>query len=100
MSVPPTGAIIAARIRKEIRQFEQAEAFSERSARNPEELGIRKCLIFTRLVNAGVFIETSGNRYYLHHENLAAYQSNRRKRIIFFLLIIIGVIVFMTLISK
>ncbi|KAF0199683.1 MAG: hypothetical protein FD166_111 [Bacteroidetes bacterium] len=99
MPVPPTGAIIAARIRKSIDQFIKAEAWSERSARTPEELGVRKSLIFQRLVNAGVFVETSGNRYFLHRENLNIYQNNRRKRATIALIVIFAIIILYSLLS-
>jgi len=99
MPVPPTGAIIAARIRKSIDQFIKAEAWSERSARTPEELGVRKSLIFQRLVNAGVFVEASGNRYFLHRENLVNYQNNRRKRATIVLIAIFAIIILYSLLS-
>ncbi|MBK9356915.1 MAG: hypothetical protein IPN08_05935 [Bacteroidales bacterium] len=99
MFIPPTGAFIAARIRKNIQQFEKAEAWSDRSARKPEELGVRRGLIFQRLVNAGVFVETSGNRYFLHRENLNIYQNNRRKRAIIALIVIFAIIILSLLFS-
>jgi len=100
MSVHTAGAIVVHKINRIISYFEQAGAFTERSARTPEQLGVRTGLIFKRLVNAGVLIETSGKRYYLHRENLAAFRSNRRKRILFFLLIIIVIIAITSLISR
>lgn len=89
MPVPPAGAIVAARIKRDINRFVKAEAFSEKSARTTEELGVRKGFLFNRLVNQGVFIETSGHRYYLHLENLAAYQQSRRRRALIALAIIL-----------
>jgi hypothetical protein len=100
MSVPPTGAIIAGKINRIIGRFDQAGAFTERSARNPEELGVRKSLIFNRLVNQGVLVEVSQQRYYLHRENLAAYQVNRRKRVIIAMLFIFILIVITSLLSR
>ncbi|MFH1119045.1 MAG: hypothetical protein V1775_04425 [Bacteroidota bacterium] len=97
MPIPPTGAFIAARIRKNIHQFVKAEAWSERSARTPEELRVRKGLVFQRLVNAGVFVEASENRYFLHRENLANYQNNRRKRATIALIVIFAIIILFSL---
>ncbi|MBK6967485.1 MAG: hypothetical protein IPH20_27210 [Bacteroidales bacterium] len=100
MSVPPTGAIIAGKINRIIECFNQAGAFTERTARNTEELGIRKSLIFNRLVNQGVLVEVSQQRYFLHRENLAVYQVNRRKRVIIAMLFIFIIIVITSLLSR
>ncbi len=100
MTVPPSGAIVAGKVNRIIRCFEQTGAFSERTARNPEESGIRKDLIFNRLVRNGVLVEVSQNRYFLHRENLAIYQVNRRKRVIIALLVIFTLIVITSLLSR
>lgn len=100
MSVPPTGAIIAGKINRITGRFDQAGAFTEKSARNPEELGVRKSLIFNRLVNQGVLVEVSQQRYYLHRKNLAAYQVKRRKRAIIVLLFIFIIFVITSLLSR
>ncbi len=100
MSVPPTGAIVAGKINRTIGRFGKAGAFTELTARTPEELGVRKRLIFSRLVNQGVLIEVSQKRYYLHRENLAAHQANRRKRAIVALLFIFIIIVITSLLSR
>lgn len=100
MSIPPTGAIVAGKINRIIRCFEKAGAFTEKTARNPEELGIWKSLLFNRLVNQGVLVEASQKRYFLHRENLATYIANRRKRVIIALLFIIILLVITSLISR
>lgn len=96
----PAGAIVAGKINRTIRSFDQAGAYTERSARTPEDLGVRKGVIFNRLVNQGVLIELSLQRYFLHRENLAAYQNTRRKRAIIVFLVLFIVIVFTSLLSR
>ncbi len=100
MAVPPTGAIIAKKIKKIIRHFDEAGALTEKTARNPEELGIRKGLIFNRLVRNGVMVEGSQQRYFLNRENLAIYQANRRRRIIIAILVIFSIIVITSLLTR
>ncbi|NTW25574.1 MAG: hypothetical protein HGA37_12825, partial [Lentimicrobium sp.] len=89
----------AGKINRIIRKFEQAGAFSEKTARRPEEFRIRKSLIFRRLINQHVLVEVSLQRYYLHRENLAVYIANRRKRAIIAFLFIITLFVITILIS-
>lgn len=86
------GAIIAARIRKDIRKFEDAGAVSPATSRTTEELGVRRGLVFHRLLKRGVFIETAQNTCYLNRENLAQYHKVRRNRILVFLVLIILII--------
>ncbi len=100
MPIPPGGAYVATRTKRDINRFIKAEAFTENSARTPEELGVRSGLLFNRLVNAGVFIGTSRNRYFLHRENLAVYQRNKRKRLLIILLIIFAVTAIIALTSN
>lgn len=100
MSIPPTGAIVAGKINRIIRRFEKAGAFTEKTARNHEELGVRKSFLFNRLVNQGVLVEVSQKRYFLHREKLATYIANRRKRVIIALLFIIAILVIASLISR
>jgi len=57
--------ILAARFRI-IRAFDKADAFSESSAKNLEELGLRffAAGIFNNLEKQGIIIKTSDDKYY------------------------------------
>lgn len=88
--------MIAIKIRRIIRRFEDAQATSPRNAKTLDELGLWHSLVFTRLVNQSVFIESNPGRYFLHRVNLAIYNQRRRTRMMA-VLVMIGVILIVAL---
>jgi hypothetical protein len=76
--------LVAARFKKIVRTFIGSGTTSPGTSKTLYELSLRRGLIMKRLINSGVIIETSPERYYLHAENLAEYRKARRKRILIF----------------
>jgi hypothetical protein len=91
--------IIVAKTKKIIRSFINSGATSPAKARTTEELNIRRSGIFNRLVRRGVLVEIA-DRFYIHEQNLIAYNSRRRTIMIavlaILLLLILLDIAFMT----
>jgi len=73
--------MIAIRIRRIIRYFEQHNATTPAKAIPMEEPGRMGGRWLQRLVNSGVLIEVQPGRFYLNYENLAEFNAARRKRI-------------------
>jgi hypothetical protein len=84
--------IVAAKFRKIIRRFIDSGTTSPGTSKTWVELNLRRGLMFKRLINRGVIIETNPERYYLHLENLAEYNNRRRKLILIFLAVLIVLI--------
>ncbi|MBL7905700.1 MAG: hypothetical protein JNL22_11825 [Bacteroidales bacterium] len=100
MSSFPAGAVVALKIRKIIRAFEDAGATNPESAISPEKSGIRTSLLFHRLVANKVLVSAGNNTYYLDRENLKIYNEKRRKRFPVVLLIVLILVVLGMLYSK
>jgi hypothetical protein len=83
---------VAAKFRKIIRRFINSGATSPGTSITWVELNLRRGFILKRLINRGVIIETSPERYYLHLDNLAEYNNRRRKLILIFLAVLIVII--------
>lgn len=88
--VPPnaSGAIVAAQFRKIVRNFQTHKAYSSDTARTTDELGVRRNLIFRRLVGKGVIIESGPDKYYIDRDRLEQHVQLRRKIALFVLLAI------------
>jgi hypothetical protein len=81
--------IVAAKFKKLVNKFIDAGVTTPKAAKTLEVLNIRPGLMFKRLMNRGVIIESGPERYYLNEENLVEYHQKRRFRILIFLGIII-----------
>lgn len=86
-------AMIIARQNKYIRTLKQLEATSARKSINLEEYGIRKSLIFNKLMREGIIIQTYHNRYYLDVAKEEEQRQRRRSIIIMLLILIISSII-------
>lgn len=97
---PVAAALIVTKIRKIVQRFREAGAISFQSARKPEELNIQKRILFQRLVQKNVLIDTGDGRYFLHEENYATYRKNRRSRALFILVILLLILYFFVISGK
>ena len=64
-------AVIARRRRKILRAFRDAGALSAETATTRDELGLRRSVVFRRLVRTGVLVDAGSGRYYLDEEAAA-----------------------------
>jgi len=88
-------AVILIQMRKIINGFRAANATSPVTAIVPSEHGIRRSIIFNRLVRDGVLVPVNEERFYLDEEREVEVQKRRRKTALFLVaLIIIGILVF------
>jgi hypothetical protein len=90
--------IVAAKFKKLVNKFIDAGVTTPKAAKTLEVLNIRPRMMFKRLMNRGVIIESDPERYYLNAENLVEYKKARRVRMMIFIgvmviLIILDVIV-------
>ena len=72
-------AAVAAKRRKILGKFRGLGALSAESARSFQDLGLRRSLIFRRMVSAGVLVGCGDDRYYLD-ENAEERDRHRRQR--------------------
>jgi hypothetical protein len=93
--------IVAVKFKKLVNKFIDAGATTPKAAKTLEVLNIRPRLMFKRLLNRGVIIESGPERYYLNAENLVEHNKSRRVRMIIFIGFMIILILFdvMVLIS-
>ena len=85
--------VIHMKMNRYIRIFRTAGAIDPSHAINPVEHGVRKSLIFIRLVRQGIIISVNDDLYYLDEEKESAHR--RRKQMIVaivLLLITVGII--------
>lgn len=86
--------IVAAKFKKLVNKFLDSGTTLPRTAKTLEVLNIKPGLMFKRLINKGVIIESGVERYYLNEENLAEYNKARRVRMIIFIGFLIILILF------
>ena len=79
--ITPGTPSIGAKIREYTDRFEELRAFDPSSAVDMQAYGIPRRLVFFRLVQARVIVETEGSKYYLDHERLLQYNKRRRWRV-------------------
>lgn len=86
--------VILMQMRRIVRQFRDAGATHAAAAIVPSHHNIRQSFAFTRLVNRGVLVAVSSDRFYLDEE-VEAKVRRQRQRVVFILvtLIIVGMIV-------
>jgi hypothetical protein len=81
--------LVLARIKKIINRFRDSGAVSPQTSRTPEELNIRRSILFNRLVKRKVLVEVTADRFYLHENNLEEYNRTRRMRVISIVIVLI-----------
>lgn len=81
--------IVALRFKLFVRRFTDTGTTYPQVAKTPEELNIRRRMLFNRLLHRGVLIETSPGRFYLDENNLIEYKKVRRS----WALIILGILI-------
>lgn len=84
-----TPMVVAAKIKKYFRRYEEAGATSPESAKTLQSLGLHGGFLFHRLVRQGVFIETKKDFYYVSRERYESFKVQRRKKA----MMILGIIV-------
>jgi hypothetical protein len=95
-TIPVMAAIIVAlRFRLFVRRFIDTGTTNPQAAKTPEELNIRRRILFNRLLHRGVLIETSPGRFYLDEINLIEYKKVRRT----WALIILGILIIIILLD-
>jgi hypothetical protein len=77
--------IIAAKMHKYFFRFENAGATSPEKSKTLESLGLHGGILFNRLLNEGVFIETSPGNYYVNSMNYDKYRAKRKKKVVMIL---------------
>jgi len=77
--------IVAAKFKKLVNIFIDLGATTPKTSKTLEVLNIKPRLMFKRLVNRGVIIESGPERYYLNAENLVEYKKARRVRMMRFM---------------
>jgi hypothetical protein len=70
--------IIAAAIKKVMRRFRQAGATSPATAQSLPEIGLRRSMIFRRLLARGVVVHAGNDRYYLDEDAVKAFVEQLR----------------------
>jgi len=80
--------VIAAKIHKYFSRFENAGATSSDNSKTLQSLGLHGGLLFNRLLQNDVFIETSPGNFYVNRANYEKYRARRKKRVV----MILGVI--------
>jgi hypothetical protein len=81
--------VVAAKIKKYYRRFEEAGATNPESAKTLQSLGLHGGFLFNRLIRNGVFVETGGERYYVISEKYRSFKIQRRKKA----MMIMGIII-------
>ncbi len=84
---------LIARRNKYIRVLRKLEATSAANSIKLEEYGLRKSLVFNKLLRAGIIVQTFNNQYYV---NAAKEEEERRRRrtiVVMLLIVIISAIV-------
>ena len=97
--VPPSflPAVVAAKMYKFVYRFENVGATDPSTAKTLQSQGLHGGLIFNRLVQNGIFIETSPGYYYLNKDKYLTYRTLRRKRMFYILAGLLIVLVIVTL---
>jgi hypothetical protein len=88
--------VIAAKIHKYFRRFENAGATQADKSKTLLSLGLHEGLLFNRLIRNRVFIESAPGYYYVSRENYDRYRSVRRRRAF---IILGGLVLFLVLAS-
>jgi hypothetical protein len=91
-----TPMVIAARMKKYFRRFENAGAISPETSRTLKSLGLQGGILFNKLLRNGVFIEQTPGMYYVSRLNYEKYKSARRFRVV---AILGGIIIIIVVIS-
>lgn len=86
-------AIIIARRRKYFKSFRQARALSAGSSIRLADHGIKRSMIFDRLVSQGIIVPVGDDRYYLDEEK----EHEVRKRLLPILLVIFILVLILAL---
>jgi hypothetical protein len=89
------GAAVAIILRKErdiVSTYRGAGAVSPGRARQPEELGLDRRLVFDRLVRRAVLREANDGRYYLDEPSWEALRSTRRRAVMIFAIVALVVV--------
>lgn len=96
------GAVIAiaAKTRKYRRVFKNANATSPETSILPEEYGIRKSLIFNKMVREGVLVALNKERYYLNERRDNEVRKKRQTIVLIFLAFLLIAAILSFLISK
>lgn len=76
-----SAAVILIRQRRLIQRFRDEVAISPPAARTLAQLNVRQGWLFRRLANSGVFVQVSGERWYLDEDAWLRYQRRRWVRI-------------------
>lgn len=74
-----SAAVILMKQRRLCRRFFEAGALTPQTARSMDELGIRPHWIFRRLVQKGVFVAASQDRWYLNAVALGHFEARQRR---------------------
>ena len=83
-----------------VRAFVSAGATTSQAARDPDELGITRGLIFRRMVKGGVLREEAGGRFWLDEAADAAFRRCGRWALAVVLCIAVVVIVTVVLLTR
>ena len=97
-SLVVAAAAIARKRRKILETFQEAGALSAEDAKSHEELGLRRSVIFRRLVRTGVLVDCGGELYYLDEEAAARAHHMRvlRVQLIMAVLVVVLFLIFVT----
>ncbi len=98
---PSSGAaaILALKTKRIIRFFRKAGAVTLLAAIRPEEVNIKKRLLFQRMVKKNVLIDVGDGKYYLHEENYSKYRKNRRRKALY-ILVLLGLLLYFFFVSS
>jgi hypothetical protein len=72
--------------------YKTSGATDHETARTPGELGLRRGLLFKRLVRRNVLIEIAPGRYYLDETSLEIYFARRKTRMMAVVIVLIALI--------
>ena len=92
--------IVAMNVRKNINRFRNTGTTTPQASKTPEELNLRRSLIFQRLQRRNVIIETSPGRYYLHEDNLAEYVKAKRTLVLIIFAVLILILLLLSVYIK
>ena len=82
-------AIIAMKMRRYKEAFRAAGAVTPATAMRPDEVGLRKSVIFDKLVRQRVLVAAGDGRYYLDETRDATVRRSKRKLVLVLLAIIL-----------
>lgn len=85
--------MIRVHINRMIQKFREKGALSAETARDLEELQVKRRLLFHRMVQRRIFIEAAPQKYYLNEPKLLIYNKKRRIMVITILLFTIYVLI-------